>query len=474
VKFIRILFLCAGLAAPAAVYADPIIGCVMFGSQTPRSASIQELFVSSIAEFSTAFHFGDPVNSALLSDQLGKFGCTDDRCLVAFSRDAKIDILVTGNIVDRGDFLEFDIMARSYRYPYNGKTIIRYHTKIPVSGKFSLREYGYIAQEQSARFLAELFARYRYPLPLQKSPDGVRVERPVSGRYPVYRKIHDAEFGFYAQQAGEVRFEKGVMLPDSGVAADDGFILSEYSGESRSISEYIDGRKREIVFARGSYEEPFFAPLLIPILSLSAPVSLPIGYYQHSDYWGMTLWVLNASPWWYLSWKGIDGHPLRLWDAVDKPSRQSSRDARFALYTAVLGNGALVIDMFAHDMLGGAARYESQAHYAGNDTTAAILALLTPGGGQFYRGNRLLGYGYYQLDNTLTYMMLTDLAEGKKSSAQRYAMALAVVKGIEIIHAYFSSDAIEPQDYTSAFEVMPLLEYQKDEMKIGVLIGSRW
>ncbi len=69
------------------------------------------------------------------------------------------------------------------------------------------------------------------------------------------------------------------------------------------------------------------------------------------------------------------------------------------------------------------------------DAAATALSLFIPGGGLFYKGYRFGGWGYYFSEMLLAGYGVYNYHEGQKG---RYALlALAALKGVELLHAYF-------------------------------------
>jgi len=74
--------------------------------------------------------------------------------------------------------------------------------------------------------------------------------------------------------------------------------------------------------------------------------------------------------------------------------------------------------------------------FADSDVSAAVLSLLLPGGGMFYKGYRWTGWGIYAGEmSILGYAVYT----GDKSRRNLLLGSLAAIKGIEIAASYFIS-----------------------------------
>lgn len=468
---LTILFMTESIIA----YADPLIGCTLIETNSARTATFKDMFVSSISQFCETFGTGETVNSALLDDQVKKFGCTDDRCLLSMMRDAKINILITGSIKEKNDRLEINIVAKSYDNPFHGKAIITWRNSIAANAKISIREIGYIAQEEAALFLSALFEEYVTLLPVKSDdPGNMIIAQKLSGEFDIYRVISSGDDGLFTVKEDAVRVENGKVMAkiDMGKGL---FVAKSFKKESDNIYQYIYGRKKEIVCEPRKFEHSLFSIPIIPFLSVSSPISIPAGYYMNSDYHGLAISVVNSSPWWYFSWKGLGGKISNLKNAGSELKRHDDGKYLFALYTAAFGSCGYVIDMMAQDSLKKAGSYRERVPYICNDFTAVTLSLLVPGGGMFYRGNRLWGSIYYQIDNGLAYVTIRNIAERKNNKTAYCLSALIAVKAIEVIHSSFMRDEIFTGEFTGNSIILPTIEAENDgSLRAGFAAALRW
>ena len=69
------------------------------------------------------------------------------------------------------------------------------------------------------------------------------------------------------------------------------------------------------------------------------------------------------------------------------------------------------------------------------DNMAAILSIMVPGGGLFYKGHRVAGWSYYFAEMGLAGYAIYNWDNGSRG---KYALgALGVIKTVELLHAYF-------------------------------------
>jgi len=103
------------------------------------------------------------------------------------------------------------------------------------------------------------------------------------------------------------------------------------------------------------------------------------------------------------------------------------------------------------------------------------LSLLVPGGGMFYRGNRLWGSIYYQIDNGLAYITLKNLAEKKNKKTAYCFGALITVKAIEVIHSSFMRDDIFTGEIAGNSTILPTIAAENDgSLRAGFTAALRW
>ena len=152
----------------------------------------------------------------------------------------------------------------------------------------------------------------------------------------------------------------------------------------------------------------------------------------------------------YLEINGIPNY----WVNYYKKKRTVPRDVQAQYYfgctCSAPAGASLFADSLAYWLLGKAANYQGTMPFLGNSLTAAYLALVSGGGGHFYRGHRLWGYLYYHTDNLLLYFTIREFCPEKKfnpltrtfstakiNTARAYTLLslTCAVKIAEVIHA---------------------------------------
>jgi hypothetical protein len=470
------MILCASRSAFSST-----IGVVWMKTDSPRTVSVRDSMNSILSGYS-AFVPVQFVNPALLNDQLQRFSCVDEKCILGFGRDAGIDIIVLGSIEDAGDSLIIRLDARPTEKPYNGKRILNYQTRIDLKRGSTAGDFTNFIAEHSGRFLAELLKRYRYPEYLSREADGKLSGKIPDGTYELFRE-NPYDKAFY-MKIGNERFDSGKSTHMFEELRGRYYVERNHEQASRDLEDYIYGRKHELLFETGTLETPLRAVVFVPVLSVLSPIVLPAGYYQNRDYAGFAFAAASAIPWGVFSWQGLS-------DTIrDKKYFTASERGRqyFGLYWFFVGNSSLVVDMYAHESLMSARSY-GFARYLGNTPTAVALSALTPGGGLFYRGERLWGYFYYHSENYLLYKTLASFSRSdaynestgkfeKRSfnhkRAELYLSAFALLKGIEIIHAALASDKILAEAKYGSVDLIPVIEPDGRSARIGAGLAVQW
>jgi hypothetical protein len=181
--FILALALCV-CAARGAARADelPLAGIAMITSNSPRTLAITTLMEDNLARIIESTGLFRPVNPALLGDELKKYGCVDERCLLGFAADAGMRLIIRGDFDDSSDFIILRLSAYGIGVPYQNKAVYSYTARIPMTGKYGAAEYNSITEEHAARFVTKLLARYRSASGIAQGPDGAFGHCPGAGR----------------------------------------------------------------------------------------------------------------------------------------------------------------------------------------------------------------------------------------------------------------------------------------------------
>lgn len=88
------------------------------------------------------------------------------------------------------------------------------------------------------------------------------------------------------------------------------------------------------------------------------------------------------------------------------------------------------------------------------DVTAVLISAIVPGGGLFYKGERLLGYGYWIGEFTLGGLLAYNWQD--KSRRTLLAGMLAGIKLVELIHAWIATPAYAVYSYELSHNTVPI------------------
>ena len=94
--------------------------------------------------------------------------------------------------------------------------------------------------------------------------------------------------------------------------------------------------------------------------------------------------------------------------------------------------------------------------FSDKDNVAAIFSLLLPGGGSFYKGNRITGWSFYFSE------MITagfGIYNYKESSGKYYFYALGAIKIIDIIYAYLAKPSYAFYNFENERSIEPTLDF---------------
>ncbi|MBN2077401.1 MAG: hypothetical protein JW838_00450 [Spirochaetes bacterium] len=474
----------------------PLAGIAILKSNSPRTLAMTPILgqsLSGIAEGSGVF---SAVNPALLREELVKFGCTGENCLLGFAADAGISLLVRADLDDSNDFVIMTLTAYGIGFPYHGRVVYRRTVQIPMSTRYGAPEFTAIIDEHAGFFFAEVLSRWRTPYYFTGEAEPVLLSpRRISGDYDLYRPgetpggVDVREF----RKVGTVRLAGGSVVRSSAPVLQGDLILAGYRETARELESMQYGRKREIVLRPVSAAETVYALLLAAPAGAVMPIIAPTaGYYRNRDWAGLGLWALNVAPYLYLEIDGLTTY----WADYHKRKRSVPREVRaryhFGLYMLSAGGVSLFADAFAHGMLRDAANYlKARPPLLGNPATAGLLALIGGGAGHFYRGRRAWGYCYYHVDNILLYFTLREFSPGRtfnpitrsfstgKINKTRAFSLLSVAGAIriaEIVHAVLIRDSIlNGKIIREGHSIEPILYSTADAMPVfGIHYSYRW
>ncbi|OHD63498.1 MAG: hypothetical protein A2176_11350 [Spirochaetes bacterium RBG_13_51_14] len=494
--FTAVLCLCAFLARGAARAEDrPLLGIAVLRNNSPRTAALTVLLENNLLRIAESTALFRAVNPALLREQLGKFGCTDERCVLGFARDAGMSLVIRGDFDDASDFILLSLHAYGIDIPYQNRAVQSYTVRIPMKGKFGAAEYNAITEEHAARFISKLLAGYRSPVYAVTDADGtLSFGWNLNGTYDIYRpeppREKNALRGF--RKTGSALLASGAIIrSDPPLQAGD-FVLAGFRDKADYLEKFFYERKRETVFRPPAWANTIYAVLLTGPASAFMPVIAPtLGYYRASDWQGLALWTFNFAPYFYLEINGMADY----WANYYKKKKTVPRDVQaqyyFGLYMLCAGGASLFADSFAHDLLEKAANYQGVQPFMGSAVTAGYLALISGGGGHFYRGSRLWGYLYFHADNLLLFFTIREFCPEKKylpllrsfstekiNRTRAYALlsATCAVKLAEVVHAVLIRDAIRNGEIIDeGYAVEPVLFGTEDAgVTLGMRCSYRW
>ena len=467
IKIILLFLLFSILIKPPLYASKPIAGVAVVRPGSLKVMNISAQLETQLINVINSAGVFNILNPDLLKDQLKRFECLEEDCVLAFARTASINIIIRADVEDKGSSIIFNIYSHGIGAPYFGRVVYKYRAEIPVAGlSLSQREYNYIAEEHAAYFMSGLLRRYKaqfFIKHINKNPV-IDSDENISGVFDLYRYESSPPSGEKIRLIriiGEVNVDKKevrIISPGKILPEDNDFIFISFIKKAEFIDNLIYGRKRELVIREPSSSDTavlFFST--VPISALM-PLIAPIGYYKSGDFTGLLLWAANTLPYLYIEYNGMTNRPDSYKDDRKDVSRQTLTRYRFGLYMLFCGGIPLVIDAFSSQSLYLASGYQGTQSYLGNTFSAVYLSLISGGGGMFYRGYRLEGYLYFHLHNILLYSAIKEFSAGEtydaatnsykkesrnKKRAYSYLGALGLLKIIEVTHVILVKDNIK-------------------------------
>lgn len=497
-KIVKYILICATMIflSSRAYASKPVVGISGINSPGSVTLNINRQIEDHLVNILGSTRLFSIVNTALMKDQLNKYGCTEEKCILSFARTAGIDVIISGYLDQGPDFVFLTLNSYGIKAPHFGKSIYKYTVKIPVSGLNQNAEF--ITEEHAGWFISGLLARYKALVFLNSNEQGnwyIDSSYYHSGTFKLYRfdgKIPgDVSIKLY-DEIGEVTVENNKILDieSSSPVMENDFIFAVYHERAGFIRNFYRGRKEELVFAGTTFKEDFLLFISTPLSSAVMPVVAPLSYYKYEDYTGMLLWAINAAPYFYIEYNGLTNRPDKLKEDNKDVTKRTLTDYRFGVYMLVCGGMSLVVDSFAHRQLSLASDYYPQPSL-GNEFSAAYLSLVSGGGGHFYRGYRLWGYLYFHLNNVLLYALLREYSPAEKydplsktykkddidkKTAYSYMAAFGLLKIIDITHAVLRDDNVRNGELIEEdFTFEPEIHFNDGTgMNFGLKFSYKW
>jgi len=351
-----------------------------------------------------------------LKDELKKFGCMEERCLVQFAQDAGINLAVAGKLDDQGDTLILVLSAYGTALPYNGRLIYRYSLKIDANERLGTLNTSYLFEEHVSRFIIGILKNYKHPLFMVVDDNGrARSNSALSGSYDLFEAFPSKDKGFKSfRKKGRVTLKNGLQVSGDAVNKGD-FVLHSFEDSSRRMTEISHIRKSEMVFQKSSPWQVLYGVLFTVPASSLMPVAAPLIYYGKKDWQGIVLWSVNSVPYLYLEISGFKNNLNSIRKRKSDASRSDVAKSRYAYYMLFTGGLSLTVDAIGHRDIEDTSKFKKAPPYLGSPYIAAFFSIAGGGAGHFYKGDRFWGYAFFHLDNIMMYYTLKEF-----SSSRRY------------------------------------------------------
>ncbi len=441
----------------------PLLGVGSISSNSPRTTVLSGMLEGHLLNIFNTSGVFDIVNSSLLKSELRKFNCIEEKCILRFAGHSRISVIINGDFRDSGDSLRLTLRSYGTDVPYEKRMISRYTVEIPMYRSISSREYSYICEEHAGRFISRFLSVFKHPVSLKRKGNELRPDskEDINGSFDVYRFTdkESAEFREYGK-IGDVKISSGRIVSgrETGKLKENDFLFYVNHEKAEFYDSFYRGRKKELVFSETGISDTLYKVLLTVPASASMPFAAPVfGYYSNSDWAGLGLWAVNAAPYLYLEYRGLTDDPGDSRAGRENIGREKITRNRFAWYMLLAGGTSLFVDAFSSQYLEEASGYQGMVPLMGSSLSAGYLALISGGGGHFYRGYRGWGYLYFHMNNILLYYTIRAFTPAERYNSvtgnyekddidrnRAYLMAGAygLLKTIEIIHAVLLPDRI--------------------------------
>ncbi len=220
--------------------------------------------------------------------------------------------------------------------------------------------------------------------------------------------------------------------------------LEKYSKE-KSFSKLPDyySEKETAVLAESSFSNASRIIFFSPIISAFSPVYVPYEYASSNNYKGLSLYLLNSAPYqtatYITAWRMISPFGKR-------DRKASTSEKIFMYYNLAIGGLPHYLALASDASMPRMKNYGSRDELIGNRYCEAFFMMTGGGSAHFFKGHHAWGYFYYHTDMLLSIAAICAVkgerfyfvdSFDKKDKAKVF-LALAGVRVVEAVHAYFS------------------------------------
>jgi hypothetical protein len=459
----------------------PIMGVAIIRNNSPRSSGFSAMLVEHLNRIAESTRIFSIVNAPSLREEIVKYNCLEEKCLLRFLRNAEISLSIMGEVDDRREFMEVSLSAYGTDVYNHDRRIYYYRARIWYDSKQTSREYSLIAEEHAGKFMAKVISAYQLPVAGRISEQGEFVfDVFLSGTYVLYRPLSGGrDMLAMSEKVGEVKIDRGRLINARFEPRKGDYVLVRNEREGRDLEAFYYSKKKELTLGKANdFASMYYLLFTAPASALMPLIAPTVGYYAASDWQGLVLWVPNAAPYLYFEINGLTVYFSEYYKKKRTVPGEVRAKLIYSIYLAAVGGLPLFIDSYSRSTINPASNFQTSQSFLGNDLAAAYLSFAGGGGGHFYRGHRLWGYLYYHLNNVMVYFIIRDFTpslrynpltrkyyNGKSVKKRGFCLlgAYGGLKIIECLHAVFIRDRIDSGEIMEeSFSMLPDLDLDYD------------
>ena len=248
--------------------------------------------------------------------------------------------------------------------------------------------------------------------------------------------------------------------------------LERYSKE-KNFSKLPDyyAEKEGAVLAESSFFNSSRIIFFSPLISAFSPIYVPYEYASTRNYKGLSLYLANSAPYqaatFVTAWRMISPFGKR-------DRKASASEKLFMYYNLALGGIPHYLALASDSSLPRMKNFGARDELIGNRYCEAFFMLTGGGSAHFFKGHHAWGYFYYHTDMLLTIAAICSVKGERfyfidsfdKRDKTKIFIALAGVRIVEAVHAYFSDYNILNGEETSS--PLPYLFMNEETLEGGM------
>lgn len=245
------------------------------------------------------------------------------------------------------------------------------------------------------------------------------------------------------------------------------------TGKKMNVPDYYSLKKKNYL-AQSDSADSLKIIFFTPLISAASLIFIPYEYSDRRDWKGLSLYGLNALP--YYAASGVTA--WRMFSPVMNSGRKPTKTEKiYMFYNFAAGGIPHYISLTARGGYDGIRSYSKKDDFFGNRYNEVYFSIIGMGSNHFYKGHEFWGYFYYHADMLMVIASVSSICgDGffgfkgiSKKNRWKIISGAAALRLIEAVHSHFTDyDILNGEEKISA---IPYLFMGEESIEGGLKIS---